>query len=275
MNFLDKLKAITARNNSLLCVGLDPDLSKMPEHLQAQEDKVLAFNREIIDATHDLVCGYKIQIAFYSAFAKEHELAATINYIREHYPAVQIILDAKRNDIGNTATFYAKEAFERYKVDAVTVNPYMGFDSLQPFLEYKDKGVMVLCRTSNPGARDLQDLKVNGKPLYLYVAEKVVGDWNANRNALPIVGATYPKEIAEIRAIAGDIPFLVPGIGAQGGDIEATVRSGINSQGTGLLINSSRAILYAGKGKDYAQAARKAAEQTRNQINQFRQLPIK
>jgi len=270
MRFLDKLKTITEQNNSLLCVGLDPDLSKMPEHLQAQDDRVFAFNCGIIDATHDLVCAYKIQVAFYSAFTKEHELMATIDHIRDHYPQIPIILDAKRNDIGNTATFYAKEAFERYKVHAVTVNPYMGFDSMQPFFEYKDKGVMVLCRTSNPGARDLQDLKVNGKPLYLYVTQKVLGDWNINGNAFPIVGATYPKEIAEMRAIAGDTPFLVPGIGAQGGDIEATVRSGINSVGTGLIINSSRTILYASKGKDYAEAARKAAEQTRDQINQFR-----
>ncbi len=274
MKFLAKLKNITQSNNSLLCLGLDPDLSKIPEHLQSRDDRVAIFNREIVDATHDLVCAYKIQVAFYSAFGKESELAQTINYIRESYPEVPILLDAKRNDIGNTATFYAKEAFERYKVDAVTVNPYMGFDSLQPFLEYKDNGVMILCRTSNPGARDLQDLKVDGKPLYLYVAEKVVGEWNIYGNALPIIGATYPKEIAEIRAIAGDTTFLVPGIGAQGGDIEATVRSGIDSQGTGLMINSSRAILYAGRNKDYATAARKAAEQTREQINLFRSVSV-
>ena len=270
MNFLEKLKTIVEKNNSLLCVGLDPDLSKLPDHLQKQDDKVLVFNKGIIDATHDLVCAYKIQVAFYAAFAKENELTASVNYIRERYPEVPIILDSKRGDIGNTATFYAKEAFERYKVDAVTVNPYMGFDSMQPFLEYKDKGIMILCRTSNPGAKDLQDLLVNGKPLYLYITEKVVGDWNVNGNALPIVGATYPKEIAQMRAIAGDIPFLVPGIGAQGGDIEATVRAGINPSGTGLIINSSRAILYVDKSINYASASRKSAQQTRDQINQFR-----
>lgn len=253
-------------------MGLDPDLARIPEHLESEHGNVFAFNKGIIDATADLVCAYKIQIAFYAAFGRESELAATIDYIREHYPHVPILLDAKRNDIGNTAGFYAKEAFERYKADAVTVNPYMGLDSLQPFLDYKDKGVMVLCRTSNPGARDLQDLKIDGKPLYLHVAEKVVGEWNMNGNALPIVGATYPKEIGEIRAIAGDIPFLVPGIGAQGGDIEATVRSGINSHRTGLIINSSRAILYAASGENYAAAARKAAEQTRDQINLYRRL---
>lgn len=184
-----------------------------------------------------------------------------------------IILDAKRGDIGNTAECYVKEAFDRYKADALTVNPYLGFDSLQPFLDKKDKGIIILCRTSNPGARDLQDLQVDGKPLYWQVANKAINEWNKNKNVLLVVGATYAKELAEIRALSDEIPFLVPGIGAQGGDIEAAVKSGIDSRGTGLIINSSRAIIFASKDKDYANAARKIAEQTRDEINKFRTVP--
>lgn len=271
MKFLDQLADITKKNNSLLCVGLDPDLEKIPAHLQSEKASIFAFNRSIIDATHDLVCAYKVQVAFYSAFAKEQEMADTIAYIHEHYPQVPVILDAKRNDIGNTAALYVKEAFERYKADAVTVNPFMGMDSLQPFLDQKDKGIIVLCRTSNAGAKDLQDLKiVDGKPLYWHIANKAVHQWNKNGNVLLVIGATYPEELAEVRAMAGDMTFLVPGIGAQGGDIEAVVRSGINSHGTGMIINSSRNIIFASKDKDFDSAARKIAEQTRDQINQFR-----
>ncbi len=270
MKFLDQLTEITKKNNSLLCVGLDPDLEKMPAHLQSEKAPVFAFNRGIIDATHDLVCAYKVQIAFYSAFAKEHELTQTIDYIHEHYPEIPVIFDGKRNDIANTAVCYAKEAFERYKADSATVSPFMGFDSIEPFLAYRDKGVMILCRTSNPGARDLQDLKLEGKPFYWHIAHIAINEWNPNGNVLLIIGATYPKELAEMRAMAGDMTFLVPGVGAQGGDIEATVRSGINSDGAGLIINASRTIIYASKGKDFASAARTAAQQTRDQINQFR-----
>ena len=271
MKFLDQLAEISKKNNSLLCVGLDPDLEKIPAHLQSEKAPVFAFNREIIDATHDLVCAYKVQVAFYSAFAKEQELADTIAYIHEHYPQVPVILDAKRNDISNTAALYVKEAFDRYKADAVTVNPFMGSDSLQPFLDQKDKGIIILCRTSNTGAKDLQDLKmIDGKPLYWHIANKAVHLWNKNNNVMLVIGATYPEELAEVRAMAGDMTFLVPGIGAQGGDIEATVCSGINSKGAGMIINSSRAIIYAGKEKDFANAAKEAAKQTRDQINQFR-----
>jgi orotidine-5'-phosphate decarboxylase len=276
MKFLDQLANITLKNKSLLCVGLDPDLEKIPAHLRSEKAPIFAFNRAIIDATHDLVCAYKVQVAFYSAFAKEQELADTIAYIHEHYPKVPVILDAKRNDISNTAALYVREAFERYKADAVTVNPFMGSDSLHPFLEQKDKGIIILCRTSNDGAKDLQDLKiVDGKPLYWHIANKAVHLWNKNGNVLLVIGATYPEELAEVRAMAGNMTFLVPGIGAQGGDVEATVRNGISSIGSGLIISSSRAIIYAGKEKDFADAARKAAEQTREQINRFRNLPIK
>lgn len=275
MKFLDQLANITEKNNSLLCVGLDPDLEKIPEHLKSGATSVSTFNREIIDATHDLVCAYKVQIAFYSALGTENELVDTINYIHKQYPQIPVLFDGKRNDIGNTAIFYAKEAFERYKADAATVSPFMGTDSVQPFLDYKEKGVMVLVRTSNPSAPDFQDLKIDGKPLYMHMAEKAINKWNKNGNVQLIIGATYPKELAEIRSLTDDMTFLVPGIGAQGGDIEATVRSGINSHGAGLIINSSRSIIYAGKDKDFPTAARKVAEQMREQINQFRNLAVK
>jgi orotidine-5'-phosphate decarboxylase len=271
MKFLTQLADITKQNNSLLCVGLDPDLEKIPAHLQSEKTPLFAFNRSIIDATFDLVCAYKVQVAFYSAFAKEHELIATIEYIRERYPQIPVLLDAKRNDIGHTAALYVKEAFERYKADAVTVNPFMGLDSLQPFLEQKDKGIMIVCRTSNAGAKDLQDLKiVDGHPLYWHIANKAIHLWNKNGNVLLVIGATYPEELAEIRAMTGEMTFLVPGIGAQGGDIEATVCGGTNSSGTGLIISSSRKIIYASKEKDFAAAAKEVAKQTRDQINKFR-----
>ncbi len=230
-----------------MCVGLDSDFAKIPDHLKSSEHSLFKFNREIIDQTHDLVCAYKIQIAFYSAYGKEEEVVLTVDYIHKNYPQIPVILDAKRGDIGNTAECYAKEAFVRYKADALTINPYMGFDSLQPFLDHKEKGVIILCRTSNPGAKDLQDLQIDGQPLYKHVASKAAKEWNKNQNVLLVVGATYPKELAEIRSITGDMIFLVPGIGAQGGDVEAAVKNGIDSTGAGLIINSSRAIIYAVK----------------------------
>ncbi len=274
MNFLNQLKEITKKNNSLLCVGLDSDLEKTPAHLMSSTHPLFEFNKNIIDQTHDLVCAYKIQIAFYSACGKEEDLVLTVDYIHKNYPTVPVVLDAKRGDIGNTAECYVKEAFKRYKADALTVNPYMGFDSLQPFLDQKDKGIIILCRTSNPGAKDLQNLKIAGKPLYQHVATKAAKEWNKNNNVLLVVGATYPKELAEIRAITGDMVFLVPGIGAQGGDVEAAVKNGVDTAGGGLIINSSRGIIYASKEKDYASVARKMAEQTRDQINQYRHAAV-
>ena len=194
----------------------------------------------------------------------------TIAHIRQHHPALPVILDAKRGDIGSTAEMYAREAFERYQADAVTVNPYLGFDSLKPFLDFADKGVIVLCRTSNPGARDVQDLASDGRKLYQIIAEKAARDWNANANVLLVVGATYPEELRQIRAIVGDMPILVPGVGAQGGDVAAVLANGATADGTGLIISSSRAVLYAGGGDDYAQAARAAAQTLRDEINQCR-----
>ncbi|TCS36221.1 orotidine-5'-phosphate decarboxylase [Paucimonas lemoignei] len=271
--FIDKLTAAWTGNDSLLCIGLDPDIQKLPEELQEEPDAIYAFCKDIIDDTADLVCAFKPQIAYFAALGAEEELEAICRYIREQYPHIPIVLDAKRGDIGATAEQYAREAFERYRADAVTVNPYMGFDSVAPYLEWKDRGVIVLCRTSNPGGSDLQFLDVGGKPLYQHVAQLVADKWNTNGQCGLVVGATFPKEIEEVRRIVGDMPLLVPGIGAQGGDIAATVAAGRTAAGTGMMINSSRAILYAKKvGEEtYAGAARRVAQETRDAINSCRQ----
>jgi len=271
MTFMQRLAAAWQRNNSLLCVGLDPDVVRLPAQFSRDADGILAFNRAIIDATHDLVCAYKPQIAYFAAAAAEEALRETIAYIHTRYPGIPVILDSKRGDIGSTAEQYAVEAFERYDADAVTINPYMGRDSAEPFLCRADKGVVVLCRTSNAGAADFQDLDVGGQPLFEHVAEQVARQWNANGNCLLVIGATWPEQMARVRAIVGDeLPFLVPGVGAQGGDVEALLRAGRNRQGTGLIINSSRGILYASQGADFAQAARAEAERLRALINAYR-----
>lgn len=271
MNFIDKLKARWKSNNSLVCVGLDPDLNKIPDHIRDMEQPIYEFNRIIIDSTHDLVCAYKPQIAYYSAFGAEHELEQTIEYINKDYPDIPVILDAKRGDIGATAKMYAMEAFDRYRADAVTVNPYMGGDTLKPFLDREDKGVVILCRTSNPGAKDLQDIESGNEKIYRIIAKHAASEWNYNKNIMLVVGATYPEELGEIRAITGEIPFLVPGIGAQGGDVEKAVTNGRTHDGTGMAINSSRGIIYAGSGKDFSKAVRKAAMDLRDEINLYRQ----
>lgn len=270
MTFIETIEAAWERNNSMLCVGLDPDLNKIPEHLRKNDAPLFPFSKAIVDSTADLVCAFKPQIAYYSALGSEHDLEMTIEHIHENHPGIAVILDAKRGDIGSTAKMYAQEAFDRFKADAVTVNPYMGTDTLQPFLDREDKGVIILCRTSNPGSKDIQDLNSNGKKLYQIVAEKAVREWNYNGNVLLVVGATYPKELKEIRSIVGDMPLLVPGIGAQGGDVERTVTNGKNGNGTGMIINSSRSIIYAGKGDDFAEAARIAAAELRDEINRYR-----
>ncbi len=272
MNFIERLNAAIARNDSLLCVGLDPDVAKFPEALRNRPDSIFAFCKAIIDATADMACAFKPQIAYFAALAAEDQLQAICDYLKRQYPHIPIVLDAKRGDIGATAEQYAREAYERYRADAVTVNPYMGFDSVEPYLAWQDRGVIVLCRTSNPGGSDLQFLTVDGKPLYQHVAQLVAQKWNRNGQCGLVVGATFPKEIAEVRAIVGDMPLLVPGIGAQGGDIEATVHAGQTAAGGGMMINSSRAILYASPeaGEDFAQAAARAARQTRDAINRFR-----
>ena len=274
MTFTQSLAAAWQQNNSLLCVGLDPDPAKFPVHLKDKPDAILRFCGEIADATADLACAFKPQIAYFAARRAEDQLEALIAHIHDRHPGVPVILDAKRGDIGSTAEQYAIEAFERYRADAVTVNPYMGRDSIEPWLAYKDKGVILLCRTSNPGGSDLQFQNVgDGTALYELVAEKVAREWNTTGQCALVVGATFPGEIARVREIVGDMPMLVPGIGAQGGDIEATVTAGRTTAGTGLMINSSRAILYAGKGEDYAAAARKVAQETRDAINRWRSPP--
>lgn len=267
MAFIEKLGRAWKNNDSLVCVGLDPDPSRFPASIDALDEPIFEFNKAIIDATHDLVCAYKPQIAHYSAESAEMELESTISYVKSNYPEIPIILDAKRGDIGSTAQMYATEAFERYAADAVTVNPYLGFDSLEPFLQYKDRGVILLCRTSNAGAADLQDLTVDGVPLYEKVASLAARKWNANGNCLLVVGATWPEQLAKVRGIVGDMPLLVPGVGAQGGDVEKLVRAGQTKAGTGLIVNSSRAILYASDGEDFAEAARRETDRLRQLIN--------
>jgi orotidine-5'-phosphate decarboxylase len=270
MRFIDKLKTAWRDADSLVCVGLDPDPARFPAHLPQGNEAIFEFNRAIVDATHDLVCAYKPQIAYFAARGAEAQLQQTIDYIRARYPRVPVILDAKRGDVGSTAEMYAEEAFSRYGADAVTINPYMGRDSAAPFLQYADRGVVLLCRTSNAGAGDIQDLTIDGAPLYERVAAMIADEWNGNNNCLLVVGATWPAQMAKIRAIVGDMPLLVPGVGAQGGDVEATVKAGQTRDGAGLIISSSRAILYAGKGTDFAQAARAETQKLRDAINQFR-----
>ncbi len=270
MNFIKALNSVWRENNTLLCVGLDPDPARFPTHLQHRPDAIFEFCRAIVDATADLVCCFKPQIAYFAARRAEDQLEALIEHIHLRHPATPVILDAKRGDIGSTAEQYAIEAFERFRADAVTLNPYMGRDSIEPYLAYRDKGIILLCRTSNPGGSDLQFLDVGGEKLYERVARLVSKEWDVNGQCALVVGATFPSEIARVRTLIGDMPLLVPGIGAQGGDIEATVRAGCTASGVGLIINSSRAILYAGKGEDYANIARSAAEATRNAINRHR-----
>jgi orotidine-5'-phosphate decarboxylase len=265
--FIAQLKAAWDSRDSLVCVGLDPEIERFPRHIAAQPSPIFQFNKAIIDATADLVCAYKPQFAHYAAYEAEDQLERTIEYIHRAYPGVPVILDSKRGDVGNTAERYAIEAFERYGADAVTVNPYMGSDALEPFLRHEDKGVLILCRTSNSGARDLQDLMVGERKLYQVVAEIAARRWNSRGNCALIVGATYPAEMAEVRAIVADMPLLVPGVGAQGGDVAQAVVNGQTRAGTGLIMSSSRAILYASAGEDFAGAARAATQRLRAEIN--------
>ncbi len=278
MSFVAKLTDAWRIRDSLLCVGLDPDPARFPGHLAGRGDAIFEFCRAIVDATADLVCCFKPQIAYFAAHRAEDQLERLIAHIQQRHPDIPVILDAKRGDIGSTAQMYAVEAFERYGADAVTVNPYLGRDSIEPFLAYRDRGVILLCRTSNPGGRDLQSLKIDsgqgGELLYEHVARLVAAEWNEHGQCALVVGATFPDEIGRVRQLVGELPLLVPGIGAQGGDIEATVKAGRNASGTGLMISSSRAILYAfagaDDGMDFAEAARRAAREARDEINRWR-----
>ena len=269
-HFIEQLERAWDVNGSLVCVGLDPEIERFPPQVVDQPSPIFQFNKAIIDATADLVCAYKPQFAHYAAYEAEDQLERTIEYIQSNYPGIPVILDSKRGDVGNTAERYAIEAFERYHADAVTVSPYLGGDTLEPFLKYEDKGVIVLCRTSNPGAGDLQDLEVSGRRLFHVVADLAARRWNTRGNCALVVGATYPRELAEVREIVGNMPFLVPGVGAQGGDVAQAVQSGQTAAGAGLVISSSRSILYASSGEDFVSAARQATLKLRDQINASR-----
>lgn len=266
MDFISKLAKTAQKNLSLLCVGLDPDMAMMPEGVG-----VFEFNKAIIDATADLVCAYKPNIAFYEAMGNEglEALKKTKDYVPEDIP---VIIDAKRGDIGNTAKAYAQSIFERFNADAVTANPYLGYDSLEPFIEYKDRGIFILCRTSNKGAVDFQSLPVGkeseGKLLYEVVAEKV-NEWNKYGNLGLVVGATYPEELKLIRERYAEMPLLIPGVGAQGGELEQVVKYGVDKGRSRTIINSSRQIIYASRGEDFAAAAGQAARELRDRINTY------
>jgi orotidine-5'-phosphate decarboxylase len=264
MTAFEKLRKAVEDCDSLLCVGLDTDLAKIPKSLLLQKDPLFAFNKKIVDATSDLVCAYKLNAAFYEALGPSgiESLRKSIKYIPNR---ILTIVDAKRGDIGNTAQKYASAIFDYFKADATTVNPYLGFDSLLPFVERPDKLSFVLCLTSNPSALDFQFLKIQKKPLYLEVARKVKS-WNKNRNLGLVVGATHPRQLAEVRRVAGDLPFLIPGVGAQGGDLEKAVQLGVARKGM-AIINSSREIIYASNEKDFASAARLKASEIYQKIN--------
>jgi orotidine-5'-phosphate decarboxylase len=271
MTFLDQLRTAERQNGSLLCVGLDPEPAKFPVHIKGDASKIYDFCAAIVDATADLVISFKPQIAYFAAHRAEDQLEKLMAHMRRTAPQVPIILDAKRGDIGSTAEQYAKEAFERYGADAVTLSPFMGFDSVQPYLKYHGKGAFLLCRTSNPGGDDLQPqrlLDVPGQPrLYEHIASLAQGPWNLNGQLGLVVGATYPAEIERVRALAPTLPLLIPGVGAQGGDAVATVKAGWKTAGgettAPIVVNSSRAILYASSGADFAAAARQEAVRTR------------
>ena len=274
MNFTDMLQQASQRHQSMLCVGLDPEPSKFPAAMKGEASHIFDFCAQIVDATHDLVCAFKPQIAYFAAHRAEDQLEQLVQHIRRTAPHLPIILDAKRGDIGSTAEQYAIEAFDRYGADAVTLSPFMGFDSVQPYLKRHGKGAFLLCRTSNPGGDDLQNQRlasVQGQPLlYEHIARLAQGPWNLNGQLGLVVGATYPAEIERVRAIAPTLPLLIPGVGAQGGDAAATVKAGLRTQGgqvSGpIIVNSSRAVLYASSHADFAAAARTAAMATRDQL---------
>ncbi len=273
MNFLDMLRNAERQNGSMLCVGLDPEPNRFPEGLKGDASKIYDFCAAIVDATADLVSAFKPQIAYFAAHRAEDQLERLMAHMRRAAPTVPIILDAKRGDIGSTAEQYAKEAFERYGADAVTLSPFMGFDTIQPYLKYHGKGAFLLCRTSNPGGDDFQNQRLSsvaGEPLlYEHIAQLAQGPWNLNGQLGLVVGATYPAEIERVRTLAPTLPLLIPGVGAQGGDALATVRAGWREDGP-IVVNSSRAVLYASSGADFAQAARQEALKTRNLLQSAR-----
>jgi orotidine-5'-phosphate decarboxylase len=278
MTFLDMLRAAERQNGSMVCVGLDPEPARFPGTLRGDASRIFDFCAAIVEATADLVIAFKPQIAYFAAHRAEDQLERLMAHMRQVAPAVPVILDAKRGDIGSTAAQYAVEAFERYGADAVTLSPFMGFDSVEPYLKYHGKGAFLLCRTSNPGGDDLQSQRLSSVPgeplLYEHVARLAQGPWNLNGQLGLVVGATYPAEIERVRVIAPTLPLLIPGVGAQGGDAVATVKAGWRGDGQGtvapIIVNSSRAILYASAGEDFAQAARREALKTRDLLQAAR-----
>lgn len=275
-SFITKLAACWQRDN-LVCVGLDSAYEQLPDIIKAArpvEDALFHFNREIIDATYDLVCAYKPNAAFYEAQgdAGWRALFQTVCYVRETYPHIPVILDAKRGDIGSTNTGYVQSAFDYLGVDAITIHPYLGREALAPFLARKEKGILVLVKNSNPGSGEFQNLPVGPEqePLYMVVARHVEQEWNSNGNCAIVVGATYPDELRRVRSLVGDMPILIPGIGTQGGEVAATVKAGQDSRGQGMIISASRSIIFASRGSDFADAARREAEQLRAEINKYR-----
>ena len=279
MIFNEQLLRAQQQHQSLLCVGLDPEPSKFPGAWKGQPERIYDFCAAIVDATKDLVCAFKPQIAYFAAHRAEDQLERLMAHMRRAAPNVPVILDAKRGDIGSTADQYAHEAFTRYQTDAVTLSPFMGFDTMEPFLKYPGKGVILLCRTSNPGGSDLQNLRladIEGQPrVYEHIAKQAQGPWNTNGQMGLVVGATFPEEIARVRELAPTVPLLIPGVGAQGGDAVATVKAGLKTDAQGaitgtIIVNSSRAVLYASSGDDFASAARRVAQQTRDALNAAR-----
>lgn len=272
MTFQQKLDRIVEKNNSLLCIGLDPVLEKLPKHLGKHKDPFLQFNKNIIDATNDLVCSYKPNSAFYEAQGEKGigELKKTCDYIKKKYPEIPIILDAKRGDLIDTNKGYVKFVFDYIGADAVTLQSYLGGEVLKPFLDRKEKASIIMCKNSNPDSGEFQDLLVKGEELYKIVARNFSQKWNYNNNVLLVIGSTYPQQLEEVRKIVGDMTLLIPGIGAQGGNIEASVKMGINKDKKGIIISTSRVILYASSKKDFAQTARKKAIKLRDEINKYR-----
>lgn len=272
MGFFQKLNQAIDKNNSLLCIGLDSDINKLPEHIKSAETPLFNFNKEIINTTFDLVCAYKINAAFYESLGIEgmQQLKATFDYLKATYPEIPIIYDSKRADIGNSMQGYVSAAYDFLGADAMTVSPYLGHDAVKPALERAEQACFVLCRTSNPGSQEFQELSVSGAALFEIVAKDVYNKWNMNNNCGLVVGATYPDEISRIRYLAPQIYLLIPGIGAQGGELESVLKAGLNENKKGLIINVSRSIIYAGTGDNFAQLAREEAQRLKIQINTFR-----
>lgn len=273
MHITQLLDVIQQQNNSLLCVGLDPDTAKLPSTIKNAPDAQFSFNKAIIDATHDLVCAYKPNAAFYEAQGAQGiaQLKKTFDYLKQQYPQIPVILDAKRGDIGNTNEGYVQFAFDYLHADAITLHPYLGKEAMQPFLDQAEKGCIIMCRNSNPGSGEFQNLQLEGTELYKHIAKQISTEWNTNNNCMLVVGATYPQELAEVRNIVGDsMTILVPGVGTQGGDVQETVQNGKNTAGRGLIISASRSVIFASSNEDFAEKAREEAQKLRDSINNFR-----